>query len=186
MTASGTYGGTQKKSGGVELGGSLQGEGATILSAPPAEVWRRLLDPEVLAAVIPGCRNMERTGPDAFEVEVSIGVAGIRGVYSAKVRIGDQHPPHSMRMDFRVKGRLGNGHGSALVDLAAEGTGTKLAYRYGADVGGTVAAVGARMLGSVTDVLIGQFFKAFERYGNAGRAGLWNKVSSWLGGGGKP
>ncbi len=185
VTASGTYGGAQRKPGVAELPGSLQGEGSTILSAPPAEAWRRLLDPEVLAAVIPGCRKVERAGADAFEAEVAIGVAGIRGVYAAKIRVAEQRPPHSMRMDFRAQGRLGNGRGSAIVDLAPEGAGTKLSYRYGADVGGTVAAVGSRMLGSVTGVLIGQFFKAFEQYGkeSTGKAGLWNKVSGWLGGG---
>lgn len=182
-TVSGTYGGAKKTPGQIELGGSLQGEGETDLSAPPAEVWRRLLDPEVLAAVIPGCRKMERTGPDAFEAEVSIGVAGIRGVYVAKIRIGEQTPPDSMRMEFVAQGRLGNGRGTALVQLAARGEGTRLSYRYGADVGGTVAAVGNRMLGSVTGVLIGQFFKAFEQYGRKGaRQGIWSRVSTWLGG----
>jgi len=71
------------------------------------------------------------------------------------------------------------------VVLAPEGSGTRLSYRYGADVGGTLAAVGNRMLGSVTGVLIGQFFKAFEQYGRsvAGRNALWNRVRSWFGGG---
>ncbi len=182
-TYGGAYGGTQKKSGGTELSGSLQGEGSTLLSAPPEEVWHRLLDPEVLAAVIPGCRKMERAGADAFDAEVSIGVAGIRGVYRAKVRIAEQRPPLSMRMDFQADGRLGNGRGSAIVDLAPEGSGTKLSYRYGADVGGTVAAVGARMLGSVTGVLIAQFFKSFEQYRKAGAAkpGVWSMLSGWFG-----
>lgn len=176
-TISGTYGGAQRKAGEVELGGSLQGEGFTNLSAPPAEVWRRLLDPDVLAAVIPGCRKMERAGADAFEAEVSIGVAGIRGVYAAKIRIGAQTPPNSMRMEFVAQGRLGNGRGAALVDLAPEGEGTRLSYRYGADVGGTVAAVGNRMLGSVTGVLIGQFFKAFEQYGRTDVSqGFWSRI----------
>jgi len=185
VTASGTYGGVQRKGGGADLPGSLQGEGTTTLSAPPEEVWRRLLDPEVLSAVIPGCRKMERSGADGFDAEVSIGVAGIRGVYAARIRVSDKTAPSSMRMDFRAQGRLGNGHGSAIVELTPEGAGTKLSYRYGADVGGTVAAVGARMLGSVTGVLIAQFFKSFEAYGQqgAGKAGLWTKVSGWLGGG---
>jgi 2-furoyl-CoA dehydrogenase large subunit len=185
VTASGTHGPARRESGAIDLAGSLQGEGSVILSAPPAEVWRRLLDPEVLAAVIPGCRKMQRTGAEAFDAEVSVGVAGIRGVYGVKVRIGEQNPQISLRMDFRAHGRLGNGHGSALVVLAPEGSGTRLSYRYGADVGGTLAAVGNRMLGSVTGVLIGQFFKAFEQYGRsvAGRNALWNRVRSWFGGG---
>ncbi len=183
MTTSGTYGGVQKKAASDDLPGSLQGEGTTTLSAPPEEIFRRLLDPEVLATVIPGCSRMEKSGVDAFEAEVSIGVAGIRGVYAAKIRIAEKSPPRSMRMDFRAQGKLGNGRGSAVVELAPEGAGTKLTYRYGADVGGTVAAVGGRMLGSVTGVLIAQFFKAFEAYGKAGASapGLWTKVSGWLG-----
>ncbi len=180
-TISGTYGGAKRKAGEVELAGSLQGDGSTNLSAPPAEVWRRLLDPDVLAAVVPGCSKMERSGADAFEAEVSIGVAGIRGVYAAKIRIGAQTPPRSMRMEFVAQGRLGNGRGSAIVDLAPEGTGTRLTYRYGADVGGTVAAVGNRMLGSVTGVLISQFFKAFEQYGREdAQQGGWNRIAGWF------
>ncbi len=182
VTPSGTYAPATTRPGQIELPGSLQGEGFTVLSAPPAEVWRRLLDPEVLSAVIPGCRKMERTGADAFQAEVSIGVAGIRGVYAASIRVADQQPPASMRMEFRAQGRLGNGHGSALVELVPEGAGTKLTYRYGADVGGTVAAVGARMLGSVTGVLIAQFFKSFEQYGrDPAKAGLLDKVGGWFG-----
>ena len=181
VTPSGTYAGTPKRPGEADLGGALQGEGSVVLSAPPAEVWRRLLDSEVLAAVIPGCRKMKKTGADAFDAEVSIGVAGIRGVYGAKIRIGEQNPPHSLRMDFRAQGRLGNGHGSALVALEAQEQGTRLSYRYGADVGGTVAAVGSRMLGSFTGVLIGQFFTAFEQYGKPGAV---KKLAGWFGGGG--
>jgi hypothetical protein len=87
-------------------------------------------------------------------------------------------------MDFRARGRLGHGRGSAWVDLSPQGAGTRLAYRYAADVGGTVAAVGSRMLGSVTRVVIGQFFKAFEQYDRAsarsGRAGAQPGPRAWL------
>jgi carbon monoxide dehydrogenase subunit G len=44
-----------------------------------------------------------------------------------------------------------------------DGSRTRLHYDYAADVGGKVAAVGQRMLGTVTDYLIGQFFNALER-----------------------
>ena len=107
------------------------------------------------------------------------------------MKLAEQVPPRSLRMDFRVDGRLGNGGGSAWVTLAPEGAGTKLAYRYGFDVGGTVAAVGNRMLGSVTGVLIGQFFKAFEAKGATkaapGELSLWQRLLRWLGldGGGR-
>ena len=48
--------------------------------------------------------------------------------------------------------------------------------------GGTVAAVGSRMLGSVTGVLIGQFFKAFERHALGPTShSWWQRVKHALG-----
>src|ERR1019366_5916821 len=100
------------------------------------------------------------------------------------IRVADRREARSLRMDFRARGRLGHGRGSAWVELSPQGAGTRLAYRYAADVGGTVAAVGSRMLGSVTRAVIGQFFKAFEQYGRAGarsgRAGARPGRWAWL------
>jgi 2-furoyl-CoA dehydrogenase large subunit len=169
LTRTGTYAAKRRAGEDQPLGGgALEGEGSVDLDIAASEVWRRLLDAEVLAAVIPGCRKMERSGPDGFEAEVTIGIGGIRGVYAASIRVAERREARSLRMDFRATGRLGHGRGSAWVELSPQGAGTRLAYRYAADVGGTVAAVGSRMLGSVTRVVIGQFFKAFEQYGRAG------------------
>lgn len=185
LTRTGTYASKRKTGEDRPLGGgALEGEGSVDLDIAAAEVWRRLLDAEVLAAVIPGCRKMQQSGPDTFEAEVAIGVGGIRGVYAASIRVAERREARSLRMDFRARGRLGHGRGSAWVELSREGAGTRLAYRYAADVGGTVAAVGSRMLGSVTRVVIGQFFKAFQQYGRAGarsgRAGAPQGRHSWL------
>ena len=55
------------------------------------------------------------------------------------------------------------GSGEGVVTLAAEEAGTRLTYRYRADVGGKVAAVGQRLLGTATRVLIADFFHALEQ-----------------------
>ena len=61
-----------------------------MLSAPPAEIWRRLTDPNELAAIVPGCRKLTQDGPDRYRAEVMIGVAGIRGLYAARDRVARQ------------------------------------------------------------------------------------------------
>ena len=61
---------------------------------------------------------------------------------------------------------------------------TRLAYSYQANVGGKVAAVGQRMLGTVTRLLIGQFFRGFDRRltsgggtsGASGTLGLFRRI----------
>ena len=145
-------------------GGALTGSGEVILSAPVDEVWRRLMDANELAAIVRGCRGLIQDGPDRYTAEVMIGVAGIRGAYRARIEMRDKKERQSVRLVGKASGALGFASGSGFVTLQPEaGDCTRLAYRYEADVGGKVAAVGQRMLGSVTRYLIAQFFQALER-----------------------
>ena len=80
-----------------------------------------------------------------------IGVAGIRGSYDARIEMRDKQEGRSVRLVGQASGAFGFGSGSGLVTLAPEENGrTRLEYQYAADVGGKVAAVGQRMLGTVT------------------------------------
>ena len=136
-----------------------------LLSAPVAEVWRRLTDPNELAAIVPGCREpragrsgqLRRRGRDrrrrhprrlhardrAARQETSRAQCG----WSARRRARSDTVP--AQAWSRCAPRPTVPHAPAL--------------RLRADVGGKVAAVGQRMLGTVTRYLIAQFFPALER-----------------------
>ncbi len=92
-----------------------------------------------------------------------IGVAGIRGRYAAEIELQDKCEPTSVRLVGKAAGALGFGSGEGIVTLAPQDGGTRLTYTYRADVGGKVAAVGQRLLATVTRVLIAEFFGALER-----------------------
>jgi 2-furoyl-CoA dehydrogenase large subunit len=158
--------------------GALTGHGEVVLAAPVAEVWRRLVDPRELAAIVPGCRSLRQDGPDSYSAQLDIRVAGIRGSYDARIEMRDKQEGRSVRLVGKASGALGFGSGSGLVTLTPEGKGqTRLAYRYAGDVGGKVAAVGQRMLGTVTKLLIGQFFRSLERRISPQRQAWWRR---WL------
>jgi 2-furoyl-CoA dehydrogenase large subunit len=149
---------------GSGVSGVLTGRGEVTLSAPVEEVWRRLLDPRELAAIIPGCRGLTQDGPDSYSAQVVIGIAGVRGTYQAQIELRDKREESSLRLVGKASGALGFGSGSGFVNLRPEAGGrTRLEYRYEADIGGKVAAVGQRMLGSVMRYLIAQFFHSLER-----------------------
>jgi 2-furoyl-CoA dehydrogenase large subunit len=159
--------------------GLLSGEGQVEISAPVEEVWRRLIDPEELRALVPGCQELHQESPDQYTAKVLIGVAGIRGIYDAEIELRDKREPSRVRLVGRANGALGFGSGSGDVTLAPlEGGRTLLTYRYDADVGGKVAAVGQRMLGSVTRFMIRQFFQALERRVGGQVAG-WRRFLPW-------
>lgn len=143
---------------------TLTGRGEVTLLAPVQEVWRRLLDPNELAAIIPGCSSLTQHEVDRYSARVTIGVGAIRGTYRAQIELRDKNDGRSLRLLGKAVGPLGFGSGSGLVRLHPETEDrTRLEYSYEAEVGGKLAAVGQRMLGSVMRYLIGQFFRSLER-----------------------
>src|SRR5262247_1611755 len=181
----------QAQAEGTAVGGALTGSGEVSLSAPMEEVWRRLLDPSELAAIIPGCRGLTQDGPDRYSAQVVIGVAGIRGTYHVQIEMRDKQEKSSVRLVGKAFGALGFGSGSGFVTLRPDAGGrTRLEYRYEANVGGKVAAVGQRMLGSVTRYLIAQFFHSLERRlrpaSGKGWRSWWSRLRRYGRSGGEP
>jgi 2-furoyl-CoA dehydrogenase large subunit len=168
---------TKKKTG--ERAGSLTGEGTVTLNAASATAWQMLLDPDTLAAVIPGCQSIKRVGENRYRASVTIAVGGIRGDYEARIEMSDLDAPHRLRLTGSARGALGWGAGEATVILTADGETTRLEYRYSADVGGRIAAVGSRMLGTVTRALIGRFFDSFNAALGPTAPGILARLKHW-------
>lgn len=142
----------------------MRGAGEALVAATPEAIWAMLLDPEMLAAIIPGAHGVERVSPTAFRAEVTLGIGPVKGRYKAEVSLSDLDPPKAVTLTGRVTGNLGFGGGSGAVTLAPDGAGgTQLSYTYEAFVGGKVASVGGRLLDGAAKVIIGQFFAALAR-----------------------
>ncbi len=134
-------------------------EGSFTFKAPPERVWQVLQDPEALRSCIPGCETLEASGPDEWRAALKVGVAGIRGSYTGRVQIADRNEPHSYRMSVEGTGGAGFVRGSGLISLTPKGEAeTDVKVEGDAQVGGTIANVGQRLLGGAVKMLMGQFF----------------------------
>lgn len=143
----------------VKGGRGLTGEGSREVPATPEQVWAILLDPKELAALLPGCEALDLVGPNAYRAEVVVGIGPVRGRYTAEVALSDLDPPNALTLTGSGSSALGTGRGTGHVRLERTAGGTRVTYRYSAEVGGKVAAVGGRMLDSASRLLIGQFFE---------------------------
>lgn len=141
--------------------------------APRQQVWDLLIDPAVIAGCLPGCEALEPTGPDTYRAELTIGVAAITGRYSGVVRIADKQEPARYTLVVEGKGKPGFVTGSASVTLAEADGGrrTSVAVAGSANVGGTIARVGQRLLGGVSKMTMDRFFACLRA-----RAGVRDKV----------
>lgn len=142
------------------LEGALRGDGKVDIDAPRETVWKALLSPDSLQQTIPGCEAVEKLSDSDYQARIRISIAGIGGVYEAAIRVSDLDAPNSLRLSGRGESALGFGDGQALVTLIAlSDTRTQLHYRYGADVGGKLAAFGQRMIEGVVRMLLAAFFE---------------------------
>ncbi len=159
-------------------GRRLHGSGSADVKAAPEAVWRMLLDPGTLAAIIPGCHGVEKLSDTHFRAAVTLGVGPVSGRYSAEIILSQLVPPKSVTLTGSVTGALGDGRGAGRIALAAsEQGGTRISYDYDAEIGGKVASVAGRLLDGATRLVIRQFFEALARHaGGAARTGLFARL----------
>jgi len=137
-------------------------DGTHHFNAPRDRVWAAFTDPAVLARATPGCQRLDPIGPDEFEATLSVGVAAVKGVYQGKLALLDKKPPEGYTLRVEGSGRPGFVKGEGRLTLTEEEGGTRVTIRGEAQVGGVIAAVGQRLLGAASRMLMEQFFSALE------------------------
>jgi carbon monoxide dehydrogenase subunit G len=137
--------------------------GEHTFHAPRERVWQFLLDPEVLRHCLPGCERLDQIGPDEYAATMKIGIAMIRGTFTGKVKIADKVEPSSYTMQIEGSGPQGQVSGTGRLELHDEGENTRVAYHGEAQVRGTIARVGARMIQPAARTIVGQFFGCLEK-----------------------
>lgn len=142
--------------------------GSYSFAASPDAVWKVLTDPVVIAGCLPGCDRLEPIGEDKYRAAMTLAVAAVSGNYTGTVSMLDKNPPHSYRLVVEGSGKPGFVNGDATIELVAEGAGTTVRVTGRGNVGGVIARVGQRLLGSVSKMMMDRFFTCVQgRIGSA-------------------
>lgn len=176
---------TDKESQAAPGGSMLQANGSVEIPATPEQVFDSLLDPEILAAIIPGCHQLALEGEHRYIADVTVGVGPIRARFQAKVQLSDLEPPTTLCLSGSGISPMGSAEGRARIQLSPlEHGGTRLDYQYEAAVGGKIAAVGGRMLQGASRVIIGQIFTRLSKQvsGETQQVDLWQRLKVWFAG----
>ncbi|MGH9810098.1 MAG: SRPBCC family protein [Terriglobia bacterium] len=133
--------------------------GTNHLNVPPERAYEMMQDPEVLAKAMPGCEGLEKIGPDEYRMKMKMAMASLSGAFESKVRITDQTPPTSFKLLVEGTGKIGFMKGEGLLKLSAAEGGTDVSYEGDVQVGGTIAAVGQRLIDGTAKMMIKRFFE---------------------------
>ena len=139
-------------------------DGTFTFGGPQDAVWKLLQDPAVLARSLPGVEQLEAAGADQYRGVMKVSVGPVTAArFNVVVTLKDRNEPTHFVMQIDAKGAVGHTRGTATIDLAPAGDGTSMQYRSTVQVGGTIAAVGQRMLESVARAMMNQALQSLDR-----------------------
>jgi carbon monoxide dehydrogenase subunit G len=126
------------------------------LDGPRPLVWETLLDPQVLAGVLPGCEKLDLVGQDEYEGALNIKIGPVQGKFLGRVKLENLHPPDSYTMQVDGRGAPGFVKATGNLALTDAGAVTRVSYDGDAQVGGRLASVGQRLIESSAKAIIRQ------------------------------
>ena len=141
----------------------MEMSGEQLIPASQADTWKALNDPEILKVCIPGCETIDRVSDTEYAIGMTARIGPVAAKFKGKLKISDPDPPNSYSIAFEGQGgAAGFGKGSARVQLAPEGSGTRLVYQAKANVGGKLAQIGSRLIDAAAGKISTDFFNAFN------------------------
>jgi carbon monoxide dehydrogenase subunit G len=137
--------------------------GEERIAAPRDVVWAALNDPDILRQCIPGCQSLEMTSPTELTASVKLKIGPVSASFSGNVTLSNIQAPESYTITGEGKGGIaGFAKGGADVVLKEDGEETILTYEAKAEIGGKLAQLGSRLVGSSAKKLAQQFFADFS------------------------
>jgi carbon monoxide dehydrogenase subunit G len=107
---------------------------------------------------------MEVTGDNEYSATLMVGVGAVKGTYEAKITMVDMVPHSSYKMLVEGTGSAGFVRGAGDIKLEEGATGgTVIQVEGDAQVGGTVALVGQRLMSTVSKQMMDRFFRCIGR-----------------------
>ena len=137
--------------------------GTYKLDAPQERAYALLQDPDVLARCIPGCDSLVKTGEDEYAMRMKLLMASLSGAFEGKVKLTDHEAPTRFRMRVEGAGKIGFMKGEGAIALSPDGTGTLLTYDGDVNLGGTMAAVGQRLVDTTSKMMLKRFFEKLSQ-----------------------
>ena len=132
--------------------------GTSSIPVGQERAYALLQDPAVLARCMPGCEGLDPIGEGEYAMRMKMALASMSGLFQGKVRVTDQNPYTSFRLIVEGSGKIGFMKGDGVLTLAANSPQTVVNFEGDVQVGGTMAAVGQRLIETTAKMLIKKFF----------------------------
>lgn len=138
-------------------------EGNHPIVATTKDIWKLLMDPEVLKRITPGISELTPLEEDKFQALSTIKIGPVKGKFEGQLELRDKTEGSAATIVIDQKSQIGNVTAEIRIQLNQNEDTTEIDYKGTASLTGKLAMMGQRIIGGVVKTLSKQFFKALEK-----------------------
>jgi carbon monoxide dehydrogenase subunit G len=133
-------------------------DGILQINASPEKTFASLSDPNFMVATIPDLQSYRVIDQEHFEAKIKVGISVVRGTVEMKFEIKEKTGGNHAVLIGDGFGAGSRMHIESVLDLSAEGGGTKMVWSANADISGLMAGIGSQILKGQSEKQVSQIF----------------------------
>jgi uncharacterized protein len=142
----------------------MQLAGNQIVNAAPPGVWNILMNPDLLAKVVPGISSLEKLSENSFKSAINIRIGPVNGTFTGNLHLDNLVAGKSFLLKAQQNSKIGNANAEIRIDLTPVNENqTEVNFDGDVRMSGLLASMGQRVIGGVANTLTKQFFNNLER-----------------------
>lgn len=141
----------------------MQLRGSHIFDAKAASVWQVLMNPDLLAKVVPGVTRLETLSENNFKSILTVKVGPVSGSFSGNLQLENIDPEKSFTLTAKQNSNIGNANAIVKINInMVDDKQTELVFDGDVKLSGMLATMGQRVVGGVANTITKQFFTNLE------------------------
>ena len=81
------------------------------------QLWKYLMDVEVLAKITPGISKLESLGEDQFKTHSQIKLGPVKSTFTGKMQVLEKNEPAAFQIKMEQLSKVGNAHVTVQMNL---------------------------------------------------------------------
>jgi len=123
-----------------------------------------LMDTDTLARIVPGISRLEKTGDNTYKSTIEIKMGPVNSSFTGDLQMEDIKDPEGFTLKVQQNSKIGNAKAAIKISLSpVNDNQSEVAFDGDVKLSGMLAAMGQRLIGSVSNTLTKQFFENLEK-----------------------
>ena len=123
-----------------------------------------LTDTNTLARIVPGISHLEKTGDNTYKSIIEIKMGPVNSSFTGDLQMEDINEPEGFTLKIQQNSKIGNANAAINISLlSVNNNHSEVAFNGDVKLSGMLAAMGQRLIGSVSNTLTKHFFSNLEK-----------------------